>query len=212
MQYLRVVLVAILASLIARFWVHATGTLPPVVWFPPLHGLAFLETLVLILGGVWLGHVSRMPAGMLLVPLVLGTVLHVNGFIDIELPRWLLAIGYLCLGWRTGLRFTREVLHYALRALPQILLAIVTVIVFCGLLGWMLVLFLGVDPLTAYLATSPGGVDAVAIIAASTKVDVSFVMALQFSRLFLVLSLGPVISRFAARRVVSAKRAYTPLA
>ena len=44
----------------------------------------------------------------------------------------------------------------------------------------------GVDPLTAYLATSPGGSDSIAIIAASTNVDVSFVMAMQTVRMLAV--------------------------
>ncbi|WP_353682759.1 AbrB family transcriptional regulator [Mesorhizobium sp.] len=39
---------------------------------------------------------------------------------------------------------------------------------------------LGIDPLTAYLATSPGGMHSVAIIAAAAQhADISFVMALQ---------------------------------
>ena len=47
---------------------------------------------------------------------------------------------------------------------------------------------LGIDPLTAYLATSPGGMDSVAIIAAaSDRVDISFVMALQTARFLIVL-------------------------
>jgi membrane AbrB-like protein len=56
----------------------------------------------------------------------------------------------------------------------------------------------GVDPLTAYLATSPGGADSVAIIAASSKVDVPFVMAMQTSRLLAVIFLAPIITRYIA--------------
>jgi uncharacterized protein len=55
-----------------------------------------------------------------------------------------------------------------------------------------------VDPLTAYLATSPGGADSVAIIAASTKVDVPFVLAMQTTRLVAVILLAPVITRYVA--------------
>jgi membrane AbrB-like protein len=75
-------------------------------------------------------------------------------------------------------------------------------ILFCGALAAMLVHLLGIDPLTAYLATSPGGVDSVAIIAASTKVDTSFVMSLQTSRFLVILLVGPAISRFVAGLVV----------
>ena len=69
---------------------------------------------------------------------------------------------------------------------------------FCGLLAWLLVVLLHVDPLTAYLATSPGGVDAAAIIAASTHVDTPFVMALQTVRMIMLLVIGPPVARWVA--------------
>lgn len=58
----------------------------------------------------------------------------------------------------------------------------------------------GVDPVTAYLATSPGGMDSVAIIAASTKVDVPYVMALQALRFFACVVAGPALARFVVGR------------
>ena len=57
------------------------------------------------------------------------------------------------------------------------------------------------DPLTAYLATSPGGVDAVAIIAASSGGDMAFIMATQTLRLILVLLAGPYLAKAVARLV-----------
>lgn len=196
MQYLRVVLVAAIASLIAHFWVHASVTVAPVAWFPVIHWLPFVETLAIILGGSAIGYVSKFPAGMLLIPLFAGSVLQLYGLVEIELPRWLLAGGYLCIGWQIGLRFTQKVLLNAAKVLPQIFASILAVIMFCGGLGYVLTKFLGIDPLTAYLATSPGGVDVVAIIAASANVNVGFVMTLQLSRALLVIFVGPVLSRF----------------
>lgn len=63
----------------------------------------------------------------------------------------------------------------------------------------MLTLLLPVDMLTAYLATSPGGLDTVAIIAAGSRVDMSFVMAMQTLRLLTVLVTGPAMARFISR-------------
>jgi membrane AbrB-like protein len=53
MQYVRVVMVALVASIIARFWVHApaVAAAAPAVWFAPIDALPFLETLVLVLAG-----------------------------------------------------------------------------------------------------------------------------------------------------------------
>jgi uncharacterized protein len=121
------------------------------------------------------------------VPLLAGAVVHWPGVVSIELPEWLLAAAYALIGWKIGLGFTREALRYASRALPKILLSIAVLIVFCGGLAFVLMRVFGVDPLTAYLATSPGGIDSVAIIAASSEVDLPFVMALQTIRLFIVI-------------------------
>lgn len=49
------------------------------------------------------------------------------------------------------------------------------------------------------LATSPGGVDSVAVIASGATVDLPVVMALQTARFLLILLFGPLIARRPAR-------------
>jgi hypothetical protein len=198
MQYMRVVLVAAAASVVALLFVHGGGGRFAGGYFPPIHLQALVATAVVAAIGGGLGLVSRIPAGVLLGPLALGAVLNVLGMVTIELPPVVLIVGYAVIGWNTGLRFTRDVLAAAARALPQSLGATALLMVFCGFLAWMLVALLHVDPLTAYLATSPGGVDAAAIIAASTKVDTPFVMALQTIRVIVVLAVGPHVARWVA--------------
>ncbi|ESY89096.1 hypothetical protein X739_02725 [Mesorhizobium sp. LNHC220B00] len=105
-------------------------------------------------------------------------------------------------GWAIGLNFTRPILRHAARALPRIIASIVALIAFCGGLAFLISRLAGVDPLTAYLATSPGGMDSVAIIAAAARnVDISFVMALQSARFLIVLLVGPSIARLVARSI-----------
>jgi membrane AbrB-like protein len=205
MQYLRVVMVASAASLVARFWVHlpAGTVITPIPWFPEIHWLAFGATLALVVVGVFLGRRLPIPAGTLLLPMAAGTAFHLGGIFSIELPPWFLGVSYALLGWSIGLRFTRDILARAARALPQVVLSILLLMGFCGLLSWLLVKTLGLDALTAYLATSPGGMDSVAIIVASSpgRVDVPFVMALQTMRFLLILVVGPPLSRWVAKRV-----------
>jgi membrane AbrB-like protein len=198
MQYLRVVMVAAAASLVALLFVHGGGSRFAAGYFPPVDLHNFIATAAIALVGALAGIASRIPAGVLLGPLVLGAILSASGHVTIELPPALLIASYAIIGWNTGLRFTRDVLAAAARALPQIIVAIALLMGFCGLLAWLLVELLHIDPLTAYLATSPGGVDAAAIIAASTKVDISFVMALQLVRVILLLAMGPSLARWVA--------------
>lgn len=210
MQYVRVIVVALLAMLVARILMptpasHAEAPLFPLIaqtWFPPLHWKNFGITLLFIAGAGIFGKKSKLPGGCVLVPMILGAILHSFGIIEeIVLPPWFLAISYVILGWNIGLGFTREILRYAIKSLPRVLLLIFLLIAFCGALAWLLTAFLHVDPLTAYLCTSPGGMDTVAIIAASTNVDLPLVMALQSLRLILVVILGPNISHYVAKRM-----------
>ena len=202
MQYLRVLLVGVAATTVTRLWVpvHAASvSLIPL--HGPLHVAAFGETLALAGAGAWLATRLRIPAGALLVPMFAGVVLNDTGLLAVELPWWLLAACYALVGWSIGLRFTPAILRHSARLLPRVLAGICTLIALCGGLAWALAYFAHVDPLTAYLATSPGGADTVAIIASSSPVDVPFVMAMQAARFIVVAFCGPAIARFVARRV-----------
>jgi membrane AbrB-like protein len=201
MQYLRVVLVAMVASVVARLWVGpAAGHVAAVAWFPPIMPIPFTLTLALAGFGAAAGRMLRVPAGAFLVPLIVGAVLHATGTMEIVLPPWLLASSYAVVGWSVGLRFTRPILMHAIRLLPRILASTFALIALCGGLGVILSRATGIDPLTAYLATSPGGADSVAIIGASSHVDLPFVMALQTARFLAVLVIGPWIAKFVVRR------------
>ncbi len=202
MQYLRVVLVAVVAAMVARvFGVAPAQAARSIVWFPQVAWLPLAETLALAIAGPLIARRLRIPAGAFLVPLVLGIVLTHFGIMKIELPTWLLAASYAFVGWNVGLRFTRPLLIHALKALPVIFGATLFLIALCGGIAVLMVWGAGVDPLTAYLATSPGGSDSIAIIAASTNVDVSFVMAMQTVRMIAVLFLAPVLTKFIAERL-----------
>jgi uncharacterized membrane protein AbrB (regulator of aidB expression) len=83
-----------------------------------------------------------------------------------------------------------------------VLSAILTLIALGLLLACTLVLLGGFDPLTAYLATSPGGADSVAVIAASAAVDAGFVMAMQLARFILVFLFGPRLFQWVAQRAL----------
>ncbi len=188
MQYLRVVMVAGIAALVARvFGVSPTHAPGAIVWFPEIAWLPLVQTLALAIAGPIIARRLRIPAGAFLVPLVLGIVLTHFGLMKIELPTWLLAGSYAFIGWNIGLRFTRPLLIHAALALPRIFAVTFLLIALCGGVAVLMVHGAGVDPLTAYLATSPGGSDSIAIIAASSNVDVSFVMAMQTVRMIAVL-------------------------
>lgn len=201
MQYLRIILVS-LGTAVAAGLAGADGGAKIVEWFPAFHAVGFATTLAAAGVAVYLGKRFKVPGGAFLTPFIAGFALENSGLLHLELPPWLMLIAYALIGWYTGLKFTRAVLKNAARGFFKITLALVSLIALCGLFSGLMVWVGGLDPLTAYLAASPGGVETVAIIAASANVDVAFVMAMQSFRMILVLFMGPPLTKVITRWLI----------
>src|ERR1700693_957764 len=129
MQFLRVMLVALVASIVARLWVAPGGSVRATIdWFPAVAAGPWWETIALAVIGAILGAKSGISAGPLLIPLLAGIALSSTQLITITLPPWLMAGSYALLGWSIGLRFTREIVIYAARVFPKIAASTVTLI------------------------------------------------------------------------------------
>lgn len=203
MVYVRVVMVAALASVVALVF---TGHLsrPPMIdtWTLAIDPSALALTAAIAAAGILIGHWSKLPAGALLCTMAIGAVLNLSDIARVSPPRLIMIPAYMVIGWRIGLGFTRETLSTTARALPRLVLASAVLLAFGGAMAWLLVRFAGVDPLTAYLATSPGGMDAVAVIASTSAANAPFVMALQVVRFLMVMIAGPALARYLAKRSV----------
>jgi membrane AbrB-like protein len=69
-------------------------------------------------------------------------------------------------------------------------------VVACAALGWALAALTGIDGMTAYLATTPGGIDSVAIMALGCGADAPLVLAVQMLRLLAVILAGSLLGRW----------------
>ncbi|WP_242455434.1 AbrB family transcriptional regulator [Acidovorax sp. 210-6] len=200
MQYTRVVVVTLVAALVTR---AVVGPLPDsasaIPWWPPTAPQALALTAALVLGGHALAQRLNLAGGSMVLPLVAAAL--VQGLWDWTpaLPPALMALAYAAIGWSVGLRFTRGIALHALRALPQVLLSIALLMGVGLATGTALVLTTGLDALSAFLATCPGGADSMAVIAATSAVDTGFVMAMQLARFLVVLVAGPAVTRRVAQ-------------
>lgn len=199
MQYLRVIACALVATIVAGS-MGTSAHSDAMQWLPDMalwqHSILSIG---LALAGAAVGGYFKIPGGALLIPMAIGMVAQLTGMTTLVLPMPVLAISYAVIGWGIGMRFSPSVVKYAARVFPRVALSIIILIGICAGFAALLVIFAGVDPLTAFLATSPGGADSVAIIAASTKVDIAFVLSMQVARFLLVLLVGPVSARFLSR-------------
>jgi len=199
-QYLRVLLVLLAMPLVTSFVFHppsGAGSLAGshTRWLPDL---TFVVLAVAI--GLLLQRVVTAPATALLGPMLVAVALSASGVLGhVSVPTALENLGYALIGVRVGLRFTRASLRSIARLLPLATALIVAVIVACGLLGLLLAEVTGTDRLTAYLATTPGGLFAVLATAADSGSDVTYVLAVQVIRVFAMLLLAPLLGRWFRR-------------
>ena len=201
MVYLRVVMVVCLASLIAMAFAGNVAHRPLVAdWSTALNARSLALTAGVAVSAVLLGRRLKLPAGALICAMAIGAALNLTGVARVEPPPLLLIPAYVAIGWRLGLGFDRRAVAASARALPRLALVGAILLGFGGLMAWALVRFAGVDPLDAYLATSPGGMDAIAVIAATSPADAPFVMAFQVVRFLMSMSIGPVLAIYLSKR------------
>ena len=196
MQYVRLIIVLCSASLVATALIGAAGasgasapaTDPASIgWTEGLPGLAAVVV------GMALGRICRLPAGVLLVTAVIGLVGKATGLIPLALPPGVGVLAYGAIGCYVGLQFDRPSLGAAFRALPALVAATLALLAICAVAGVVLALMMKTDLLTGYLATTPGGIDTIAIIGLHTHADMSVVMAVQTLRLFAIILAAPYL-------------------
>lgn len=207
MQYIRVVLAVLSASLVGRAAIALNGSVAPTglstLVAPEMSGnllSTYALTAVIATVGVLLGSRMRIPAGYMILPLVLGVAASEFGIVRPAWPPGIPEIAYVFMGLSVGLLFDRMALRVIGPQLPAMLVSIVGLIALCGALGVILANLAGTDYLTGFLATTPGGLDSLPAIALTSGADVSLVVAIQMARLFGVVLIGPPLARWLLSR------------
>jgi membrane AbrB-like protein len=206
MQYMRVLVVVFSAALVARLG-SAPGDTPAASGQglrvtsrePTLIDDALLSyglTALVAAIGAWVGIRLRLPAGALMGPLIFGVALEEMGLLHLAWPPGVPEVAYLIIGLYVGLLFDRASVRRAGRLLPFVLCSTVGLVAACAGLGWALAALTPIDGLTAYLATTPGGIDSVAIMALGSGASAPLVLAIQMLRLFAVVLVGSLVGRW----------------
>jgi membrane AbrB-like protein len=200
-QYLRVLVVLMAMPLVTA------------VVFHPSHGhgelassdaglvrdLVFVAVSLTV--GLFIARLVRFPTASLLGPLAVAVVLALSGWLgDVRVPTPIQWLAFALIGVQVGLRFTRASLASIARMLPAVLALTVGMVAATAAVGGLLAWWTPVDGLTAYLATTPGGLFAVLSTAADAGSDVTYVLAVQLCRLLVILALTPLLARWLSAR------------
>jgi membrane AbrB-like protein len=198
MQYVRVLIVVLLTPLLVAvlFPGHSAGTVPtghhPVLG--DLRGWVF--TAGLAVAGVALGRLLRVPAAMLLGPMILAGIVTLaipGGSFGVPPP--LRETAFALIGLQVGLRFTIATVREVGRLLLPVLACVAALLVLCFGLAVALEMTTDVSLLDAYLATTPGGLYAVLAIAFGAGTNTTFVIATQGLRVIVMVALAPIAIR-----------------
>jgi uncharacterized protein len=203
-QYLRLGVVILVAAAVGR-WAGGVPDAPvaTVAALPgePSHILAWGTTVLVAAVGAAVGTWLKLPAGAFLGPMLVGIPLTALGHPVGAWPPGVLPLSLWALGARVGSHFDESAVHELKRVALGALGAALAVVGGCVLLAWAWSSVGGVDLLTTYFATSPGGADSVLAIALDTRATLSLVLAVQVGRLLLIFLVAPAfLRRLAGRR------------
>jgi uncharacterized protein len=210
MQYVRVLVVVLLTPLLVAllFPSHHAGALPS--GHQPVLGDArgWALTVALAGAGAVAGRLARLPAAVLLGPMVLAAIVSLavpGGSFDVPPP--LRECAFALIGLQVGLRFTLATVREVGRLLLPVLACVAALLVACFGLALALELTTDVSLLDAYLATTPGGLYAVLAIAFGAGTNTTFVIATQGLRVIVMVLLAPLAIRALVGRPAMSSRA-----
>jgi hypothetical protein len=149
--------------------------------------------------GAWAGLRLRLPAGAMVGPALLGAVAGLLGVPHAEWPSFVLALSYAALGVSVGLRFDLQAFRATRRLVLPFLVCTLGIIGGAAMMGWVLVALTGTDWFSAYLATTPGGINIAVILALDSGANVTLVLGFSLVRFLLVMLAGPPLVRWLVR-------------
>ena len=199
MQSLRILLVLGTLTL-ATLLVAPTAAPPPVL---PLASAAVgwnwgaigISTSIIGIGG-WVGLRLHLPAGVLVGPAILGMLAGLAGLPHPAPPPLLLTLAYAVIGVQIGLQFDLPALHTARRILLPFTLSTLLLMGVAAGAGVVLAYRTDGDLFSGYLATTPGGLNVVTIIALESNANVALVLTLSLLRFISIVLLSPYLIRW----------------
>lgn len=194
MQYLRLVLVVLMMPLLIRF-VFSPGqghflALGAAEVEVPFSISGWIYVLLAAPAGYLLGKLLRLPAAALLGPVLLAAVVTIAG-LGVNPPEVAREVAFNVIGLEVGLCLTPAALRSMGKMLPKVLLFVFLITGMCAGLAYFVTLVTDISPADAYLATTPGGINAVLATATSVHSNVALIFVVQTLRLFAMVLLAP---------------------
>lgn len=146
------------------------------------------------LAGGYLFERLNVPAGALIGAMVAVAAINLGGVSTSALPEWARFLSFVGIGWVLGQEFTKESLA-TLRSSLFPILAVVGGLLLAGGVIMLVLRAAGLDPATAFLAASPGGISQMAAISSAVGANAPVVMTAHLVRVVTVVLTAPIVVR-----------------
>ena len=157
-----------------------------------------LTLIIAILGG-YLASKKKIPAAYMLGALFLVAIFNIF-FNKAFLPNYFKFITQVVTGTFIGSKFHSEDVKMLKKVIVPGMTMVVLMIAFSFVLSYLMSTFLGIDNLTSFFATAPGGIMDISLIAYDFKANTSQVALLQLIRLISVISFVPFFTKKCYKR------------
>jgi len=152
-----------------------------------------LTLIIAILGG-YLASKNKVPAAYMLGALFLVALFNICSN-KAFLPNYFKFITQIATGTFIGSKFRSEDIKMLKKVIIPGMTMVLLMITFSFILSYLMSTFLGIDNLTSFFATAPGGIMDISLIAYDFKANTSQVALLQLIRLISVISFVPFFTK-----------------
>ncbi|MBC8130188.1 MAG: AbrB family transcriptional regulator [Rhizobiaceae bacterium] len=161
--------------------------------------LQYVTLVVACLGAAALGHLSRLPGGLLLGALVASAVLHASGIAPVSVPQALAIPALVILGVLIGGRLKREDRWAMMELLPASLGAFAIGLALSGAAAFLAYALLGIGFGKIALAYAPGALEALTVLSFQFDQDPAYVAAHHVVRFMAIALIVPLLARRLAK-------------
>lgn len=173
---------------------------------PPTLGVM----LVIALAGWWLAERTKLPGGIMIIPMLITAALQLAGVTSAAVPTELVIIAQVVLGASIGGRFIdlemREITNALVHSCGYVALALAVT----TLTALVLSATTPVSLWAGIIAFAPGGLAEMSLVALGLGLNVGFVVTIHISRILFVVLTGPVVYRLVERRLQKQEASKTP--
>ncbi len=157
--------------------------------------MILVVSIVMAIGAALLLDWLNFPAGALIGAMIAVAGLKLSGNTVSDIPGALRFGALILIGWDLGTKFNQQMVSTVTNNIVPLVLVVATFLVMGWVLAWVLWKLGLMDPATAILATSPGGLVQMGALTADMEANVALVVGFHLLRIVSVLLSVPLISR-----------------